>query len=329
MAQVKQKVFVSYSRKDYLDKDNMPITGSAVEKIVSTLKQHEIEVWIDIQDHYAGENFPKKLAKQIRGADIILFISSLHSNESDWVEKEINYAYLHKKNIIPVRIDDTLFNENFDILLAGIDYIDFFKNEEKSIEEIIQLIDNNTTPTIPTKKKLLGSIMLLLSFIFVAIAVFGIFGSVGFAVGYYENIENAESLVSEAFRNNQFSAIDNHTLMYKGETMSFTYDVEKEKIKIIKKKSDLIEYSFESITLATAIPIAFNNLFKSARYIGNGKTKAGYILAGSVGIIFGYGIGKPLGKNYAISKNEDTIEEIFEDETTIKVMKQKLSLIYQ
>ena len=112
-------------------------------------------------------------------------------------------------------------------------------------------------------------------------------------------------------------------------TMSFTFDVEKEKIKVIKEKSNLIEYSIESISMASAIPLAFSNLFKSAKYMGNSKAKVGYIIAGSVGIIIGYGVGKPLGKSYAISKNEDALEEIFEDRSTIQMMKQKLSLIYQ
>lgn len=323
-------VFISYSRKDYLDKNNVPIADSAVGKIVDALKQNGIEVWLDIHDHYAGENFPKKLARQIREADTILFVSSLDSNKSDWVAKEISYADKHKKRIVPVRIDQTLFNENFDILLTGIEHIDFFKNKEKAIKEIVQIITDGTITVAPTKKKKFFRFnKFLLSFALTFIAIFGFFGSVGFAVGYYENIEDTETLISDAFRSNQFSAIDNHTLKYTGETVSFTFDVEKEKLKVIKEESNLIEYSFESITFATAIPIAFSNLFKTAKYTGNGKAKAGYIIAGAVAIFFGYGIGKPLGKSYAISKNEDALEEIFEDRSTIEQMKQKLSLIYQ
>ncbi|MBR6591808.1 MAG: toll/interleukin-1 receptor domain-containing protein [Prevotella sp.] len=330
MEQMKYNAFISYSRKDYLNKDNVPIADSAVGRIVNVLKQNGIEVWIDIHDHYAGEVFPKKLGKQIREADNILFVSSFNSNESDWVAKELNYAYQHNKTIIPIRIDETPFNEDFDILLAGIDYIDYYKNEDESFDQLVQILSDSTAPIVPIKRTtFLMFVKLLFSFFFIFIAVFGILGSVGFAVGYFENIENTESLVSEAFRNNQFSAIDNHTLKYVGKTVSFTFDVEKEKLKVIKEKSTLIEYSIESITLATAIPLAFSNLFKSARHMGNGKTKVGYIITGSIGIIIGYGIGKPLGKSYAISKNEDALEEIFEDKSTIEMMKQKLLLIYQ
>lgn len=146
-------VFISYSRKDYLGKDNVPMTDSAVGRIVESLKQNKIDVWIDIHDHYAGENVPMKLAKQIREADNILFVSSHNSNESDWVAKEINYAYKHKKNIIPLRIDDTSFNESFDILLTDIDYIDFFRNEENAIAEIVKIITDETITKVPSKKK--------------------------------------------------------------------------------------------------------------------------------------------------------------------------------
>lgn len=330
MEQKKYNAFISYSRKDYLNKDNVPIADSAVGRIVNVLQQNGIEVWIDIHNHYAGEVFPKKLGKQIREADKIIFVSSINSNESDWVSKELNYAYQHKKTIIPIRIDETSFNEDFDILLAGIDYIDHYKNEEKAFEQLVQILNDTVAPAVSIKKSnFLSFIKLFFSFLFVFITVFGLFGSVGFAVGYFENIENTESLVSEAFRNNQFSAIDNHTLKYAGKTVSFTFDVENEKLKVIKEKSTLIEYSIESITLATAIPVAFSNLFKSARYMGNGKAKVGYIITGSIGIILGYGVGKPLGKSYAISRNEDALEEIFEDKSTIEMMKQKLNLIYQ
>ena len=81
MEQMKYNAFISYSRKDYLNKDNVPIADSAVGRIVNVLKQNGIEVWIDIHDHYAGEVFPKKLGKQIREADNILFVSSFNSNE--------------------------------------------------------------------------------------------------------------------------------------------------------------------------------------------------------------------------------------------------------
>ena len=70
------KVFISYSRKDYIDNNNNPKEDSAVGRIVDTLKQNGIEVWIDINAHYAAEYFAEVLAKQIRKADKIVFISS-------------------------------------------------------------------------------------------------------------------------------------------------------------------------------------------------------------------------------------------------------------
>ena len=324
------KVFISYSRKDYLDDNNNPISESDVGRIIDALKRNDIEVWIDIHDHYAGDNVPKKLAKKIREADKILFISSHNSNVSDWVAKEINYASEHKKNIIPLRIDKTPFNENFDILLEGIDYIEYYRNGDKAIEKLLQILNIEAASIKPKRKTVFFQLIKLLSlFVCIFIFVFGFFGSVGFAVGYFENIEDAESLNKEAFRYNQFSAIDSHTLKYDGKMMSFTFDVDEKRLEVIKEKSNLIEYSFESITFATAIPIAFSNLFKSAKYMGSSKTKAGYIIAGSLGIIFGYGVGKPLGKSFAISKNEDALKEFFENESIVTEMKQKLSLIYQ
>ena len=331
------KVFISYSRKDYIDNNNNPKEDSAVGRIVDTLKQNGIEVWIDINAHYAAEYFAEVLAKQIRKADKIVFISSANSNatDSEYIRKEIDYASSRKKPIVPILIDQSPFNDKFDFHLSGLDFIEFYKNEDKALEKLVLSLterneSNEKNVVIPQKKTSVFSILkTAISFILVFFVVFGFFASIGFAVGYYDKKMDVETTMNEAFRENRFTAIDSHTLQYSGNSMSFTFDVETTKLKMIKEKTDLIEFSFESVTMATAIPIAFKNLFKSSRAAGNGKTRVGFLIVGSVAILCGYGIGKPLGESSAMSSNEDEIRDYFEKETTTEMMRQKLNLIYQ
>ncbi len=328
-----KKVFISYSRKDYIDENNNPIEESAVGRIVETLELNGIEVWIDINTHYGDKYFTEVLAKKIQQADKVLFISSANSNESDWVEKEIIYANEHKRPIVTLLIDESPFNNAFGILVAGFNYIEYYKNEKKALEKLVLDVNDEEqagSVVIPKPRiSILKALKLAVSFILVFLVVFSVFACIGFAVGYYKNLADVNNAMKEAFRENRFTAIDNHTLQYSGETMSFTFDVETTKLKMAKKQTGLIEYSLESITLATAIPIAFKNLLKSSQFAGNGKTKASYLIIGSVAIIFGYGIGEPLGKSSAISHNEDELREFFDKEANIEIMKQKLALIYQ
>ena len=108
--QHKKKVFISYSRQDYLDSSNKPIDDSTVGTIVSALKGNGVDVWLDVSANYTGEYFSKVLAA--------IFLSSAKSNVSEWVSKEISFSIDNKKTIIPVKLDDTKYNLDFALGLS-------------------------------------------------------------------------------------------------------------------------------------------------------------------------------------------------------------------
>lgn len=120
------KVFISYSRKDI----------EIAKGICDTLNKMKIPYWIDIDGVYSGANFKELIVNAISSSEIVLFLSSEHSNQSDNVAKEISIADKYGKVIIPVRLDSSPMNPKMDYDLAGIDFVDLFSFEEKSLKKL-------------------------------------------------------------------------------------------------------------------------------------------------------------------------------------------------
>ena len=136
-----RKIFISYSRADYIDENGVALRTSPVYTILEALKaDKQIDIWIDVNAKYSGKHFTSVLAKRIQWADKVLFLSSINSNSSEWVSKEILYAYDNKKEILPVLLDNSAFNVDFALILTGIDYIEYYKNPEQRISDILDNI---------------------------------------------------------------------------------------------------------------------------------------------------------------------------------------------
>ena len=142
MATTKYDVFLSYSRKDYVDAQGQVIEGNFVSKIKDALTNAGITYWFDEEGIYSGDNFAEKIVVNIEAADLFLFISSANSNNSIWTAKEISIADELHKRIIPIRIDSTPYNKKVMFRIADINFIDYFNNPEKGVEDMIRSINS-------------------------------------------------------------------------------------------------------------------------------------------------------------------------------------------
>lgn len=139
----KYDVFISYSRKDYVDENNNVIPGNIVSKVKDTLEKMKVKFWFDENGVYSGDEFAPMIARAIKNSEIFLFISSHNSNASDWTSNEIATAHAYKKKIIPFRVDDSVFNESVIIYIAKLDYIDYTKNQDKAIARLKESIESH------------------------------------------------------------------------------------------------------------------------------------------------------------------------------------------
>lgn len=135
-------VFISYSRKDYVDKNRNIIPGNIVSKIKKIFKENDISFWFDEEGIYSGDAFAPVIARNIREAKIFLFISSKHSNASEWTSDEVATAREFKKKIIPFRYDDSTYNEDIILYLAKLDFITYTANEDKALLKLVSTISD-------------------------------------------------------------------------------------------------------------------------------------------------------------------------------------------
>lgn len=142
MATTQYDVFISYSRADYIDAKGEVIEGNVVSKIKDALTKEGITYWFDEEGIYSGDNFAEKIVVNIEAADLFLFISSANSNNSIWTAKEISIADELHKRIIPIRIDSTQYNKKVMFRIADINFIDYFNNPDKGVEDMIRSINS-------------------------------------------------------------------------------------------------------------------------------------------------------------------------------------------
>lgn len=145
MEQSKYDVFISYSRKDYVDENKNVIQGNVVSIIKDALTDAGISFWFDEEGINHGDKFAKLIVRNIKASRIFLFISTENANSSEWTGREIASAHMMKKRIIPVRVDDSAYHEDVMFYISILDYVDYKANPEKGIKDLIKAIKTYLT----------------------------------------------------------------------------------------------------------------------------------------------------------------------------------------
>ena len=134
------EVFISYSRRDYVDEHGRPIPGNAVNAIMKALDDAGISFWIDKEGIFSGKEFDEAIMGAILGARILVFVSSANSNASEWTRREIRFADQKGKEIIPIRIDDSPYDDVIELRIGTLQYQDYFKSPEEALERMVKAI---------------------------------------------------------------------------------------------------------------------------------------------------------------------------------------------
>ena len=112
-------IFISYSRAD----------SEQVMKIRNVLDESGLEYWIDKEGIYSGENYKEVIVDAIDVSKVVMFISSINSNNSINVIRELGYAVSQKKTIIPVLLDDSQYAKSIRLDIADIDQVNFMDSD--------------------------------------------------------------------------------------------------------------------------------------------------------------------------------------------------------
>ena len=132
------KVFISYSKRDYLRENGKVVPGNVVDRIIKALSANGISYWIDRESLDPGVTYAEHIAKNIKKCDIFLFLATENANTSEWTLREISTAIDFGKTILPVRIDHSPYADSVALYLASVQYIDWQElGERESISRIL------------------------------------------------------------------------------------------------------------------------------------------------------------------------------------------------
>jgi len=124
-------VFISYSRKD----------GDFARNLNTKLQETGKMTWFDQESISTGVDFEKEIFKGIEGADNFLFVISPDSVESEYCEREVEYAQSLNKRLITIlcrKTDPSTIPET----LRVINWLDFESNNFDTVfPELVQTID--------------------------------------------------------------------------------------------------------------------------------------------------------------------------------------------
>lgn len=93
-------VFLSYSRKD----------TDTMQRIYQTLQEEGLRIWIDANLMDVDPSKPEwkdAIEKGIEASRSVVVILSPDAKQSDWVKRELDYAYAQHKPIFPVLVRGT------------------------------------------------------------------------------------------------------------------------------------------------------------------------------------------------------------------------------
>lgn len=120
----RKSVFISYSSKDRL----------FVSKLTQLLEAMYISYWKAPEMIPTGSSYAREIPKAIKECEVFLLVVSANSQESIWVEKEMDCAVYNRKEIIPVMIDEEPLSDTFRFYLNNVQMIPYAEKPQKAIE---------------------------------------------------------------------------------------------------------------------------------------------------------------------------------------------------
>lgn len=135
-------VFISYST----------MNSDVANKICYILEQNNLKCWIAPRNISSGKNYIDEIASGIKSTKIIVLVYSTYSQESKYVNNEINMAFSHNKPILSFNIDNSMPSEDMEYYLKITQWLPAYPNPEDEFETLIvdalKLCNENTNAPI-------------------------------------------------------------------------------------------------------------------------------------------------------------------------------------
>lgn len=119
-------IFISYSSKDL----------KFVERITEELEKMGVVYWKAPEMIPAGSSYAREIPQAIQNCGVFLLVLSPTSQESIWVEKEIDSAICNRKTIIPFQVKEVELNDTFRFYLNNVQMISYADDPQKAFVDL-------------------------------------------------------------------------------------------------------------------------------------------------------------------------------------------------
>ena len=120
-------IFISYSSKD----------KHTADAVCHKLEENGLRCWIAPRNIHAGKNYAEQIMDGLKSAKIVVLIFSKNSQESVFVNNEIDTAFSNNKPIISYKIDETLPENKMGFFLKNKHWLDAYPNPEEHFQTLI------------------------------------------------------------------------------------------------------------------------------------------------------------------------------------------------
>lgn len=131
--QEERHVFISYSSKEL----------ETATKVCAFLEENGIKCWIAPRNVEAGTNYPTQIVSAIKRCEVLVLLASENTNASGHVSNEVSIAFDNKKIIIPFKLQNFVFTDEYLYFLGRKHWIDAYEDIGSAMiklrETILQL----------------------------------------------------------------------------------------------------------------------------------------------------------------------------------------------
>ncbi len=126
-------IFISYSRNDI----------QSATRVQEMLESAGFTVWLDVKGISLGDEWLQKITSAIDECDAVLMLASNESIRSEYVIREIHYAFAENKPILAYHLETIELPPDMKFLLGPVQHIDAraFGTFESAIDAIVSGLD--------------------------------------------------------------------------------------------------------------------------------------------------------------------------------------------
>ncbi len=148
-AEMQKQVFISYSSHE----------KEIAVQVCDFLERNGVLCWIAPRNIKPGDNYATQIVQAIRSCSVLVLLASEGTNASGHVSNEVSLAFDNKKVIIPFKIQDITFSDEYLYFLGRKHWIEAHKDMQSGYNQLLFTITNiigveskNTVDALKEKK---------------------------------------------------------------------------------------------------------------------------------------------------------------------------------